>query len=187
MYAWHTWPGSSPRGMRAVCHRKNLTTLTTAVIVSKAMGQTSWRPDQAPSAGLPCDTASFKECCKTSACSSLTLAPMTPVLPCISMEAESLYFMQEMEMGDSELQLFAILNCYWEQWVSVFFCYCTYPISLLKHWHFHSLRFTLPNMFVYMSCTVQSMGSARMFALPRKVKQRVHQNVSPFPSPKKNQ
>lgn len=87
-----------------------------------------------------------------------------------------------MEMGVSKLLLFAILN-----YCGVLFCYCMYPISLLKHWHFHSLTFTLPNVFVYMSSAVQSMASARMFFWPRKVKQRVHQNASPFPSPKKNQ
>lgn len=45
--------------------------------------------------------------------------------------------------------------------------------------------FSLPNMFVCMSCTVQGMGSARMFFLPRKVKQRVHQSISPFLSPRR--
>lgn len=45
--------------------------------------------------------------------------------------------------------------------------------------------FSLPNMFVFMNCTVPGMGSARMFFLPRKTKRRVHQSISPFLSPRR--
>lgn len=138
------------------------------------------KPDQVPPAGLSWNTLQYsvfhKVCSKSSVCGLLSPAPVVPVL---SYVAEFLYFIQEMEIGESELQLFAALNYFWDEWASVFFCNCMYPISLLKLFNFHSVKY----ICLYELYRVKY----RMFFLPRKVKQWVHQNISPFPHPKKNQ
>lgn len=107
------------------------------------------------------------------------------LLPYRSMEAESLYFVQEVvarESGTTVCNTALLLGA-----MVVLFCYCMYSTYLLKHWRFYSLTFCLPNVFVYMRCTVQSMWSVKMCCLRRRLKQSVYQTVSPFPSPKKNQ
>ena len=150
-------------------------------------GLASWRPDQAPSDGVPCSTAPFKDCCKTSGCGSLTPALMAIGIAIQIYGSRVPLFCARNGGGGWWITTVCNTDHCWEQQVSVPPCYCAYPISLLRRWHFRSLTFSPPKMFVYMSCTVQSMGSARMFFVPRKVKQRVHQTVSPFPPPRKNQ
>lgn len=73
-------------GLWHLSHKRNLTTLTTALIASKTMGsdRTSWKPrldsDQAPSTGLPCRTVSFKVQYKNSICCSFTSTPPSSVV-----------------------------------------------------------------------------------------------------------
>lgn len=116
-------------------------------------------PEQVPSAGLPCNTLSFKFCSKSSVCGLLSPGPVAPVLSHIT---EFLYFIQEMEMGDIELQLFAIPNYYWEEWAPVVFCNCVHPVSLPSHCTFHSAKYV---------CFYELHNvKYGMFFLPRKVK-----------------
>lgn len=152
---------------------RNLTTLTTAPIISKSTGQAS----QTRSCSISRTTLQYSIFhSKSSVYGLLSPAQVAPVLSYI---AEFLYFMQEIEMENSELQLFAGPSFFWDEWASVFFCNYKHPISLLKHCNFHSAK----DVCLYELHSVKY----RMFFLPRKLKQHGHKNVSPFPCPKKNQ
>lgn len=172
IYAWHTCQERLFLS-HETCAR-NLTTLTTAPILSKSVGQASW----ARSGSISRTTLKYsifqRGCSKSSICGFLSPAPVASVL---SYMADILYFIQE--MGNSEFQLFAALNYFWDKWASVFFCNCMHPISLLKHCNFHPAKY----ICLYELHSVKY----KMFFLSKKLKQWIHQHNSPFPCPKKNQ